>query len=104
MVKWEDLERQREIAEVGGWALFVSNHSFKTLRAALACLPGPTGLAKASEGEGASAAGQKTVAGADWCSSLMVLPLLPASPNQCKHSVHMHTPTHYNPASTSRLS
>ncbi|GFR82835.1 hypothetical protein ElyMa_002373700 [Elysia marginata] len=48
-----------------------------------------TGLASASGGEGrASVAGLKTVTGADWSISLMVLPLLPASPNQCEHSVH----------------
>ncbi|GFR95025.1 EF-hand calcium-binding domain-containing protein 14-like isoform X2 [Elysia marginata] len=75
-------------------------------RRSLARLLGPTGLARASGGEGggrAIAAGQKTVTDADWCSSLMVLPLLPVSPNQCEHSVHVHTPKHSIPASTTRL-
>ncbi|GFS12403.1 hypothetical protein ElyMa_006696600 [Elysia marginata] len=66
---------------------------------------GPTGLARAIKrrGGGASGARHKTMTDADWCSPLMVLPLLPASPNQCEHSVHVHTRTHSIPVSTSRL-
>ncbi|GFR62314.1 hypothetical protein ElyMa_000127500 [Elysia marginata] len=73
----------------------------------LACLPGPTGLVRASGGGGEGSCGwteDSDRPGADWRSSLMVLPLLPTPPNQCKHSVHVHTPTHSNAKSTSRLS
>ncbi|GFS06487.1 hypothetical protein ElyMa_001225600 [Elysia marginata] len=87
-------ERQREIAKMGGWELFVSNHD-----SALARLPGPTGLARASWGEGALVQLDKD-SDTDRCNSLMIPPLLPALPNQCKHSVHVHTPTRSIPACT----
>ncbi|GFS20110.1 hypothetical protein ElyMa_005048700 [Elysia marginata] len=94
-------ERQRDIAKVGGWALIVFNHDSRhSVQRLLACL-GPLvwrGLVgERGRGE-ASAAGQKTVAPADWRNSLMIPPLLPASPNQPEHSVHVHTPSHSNPA------
>ncbi|GFR94860.1 hypothetical protein ElyMa_004414400 [Elysia marginata] len=97
-------ERQRGIAKVGGRALFVSNHDSRhCLQRLLACL-GPLAW-QGLVGEKVVVLGQKTVTGADWCSSWMIPPLLPASPNQCEHSVHVHTPTHSIPASTStRLS
>ncbi|GFS23802.1 hypothetical protein ElyMa_005141900 [Elysia marginata] len=106
MAKWKDVEtpdgsreRQREIAEVGGWALFVSNNDSRyCVQRLLACLCPLAWPKLVAERGRASEAGQKTVTGADWCSSLMVSsPPRQISANtvfMCTHqripSLHLH--------------
>ncbi|GFS11725.1 hypothetical protein ElyMa_001354100 [Elysia marginata] len=88
-------ERQRDIAKVGGWALIVSNHDSRhSVQSLLACLGPLVWRGLVGEGGGASAAGQKTVTPADRRDSLMIPPLVRASPNQREHSVHVDMCTH----------
>ncbi|GFS26539.1 hypothetical protein ElyMa_001721700 [Elysia marginata] len=65
------------------WAIFVSIHDSRhCMQCMLACLGPLTWRGpERGVGGGVASAGQRTVTSADWSSSLIILPLLPASPH-----------------------